>query len=809
MSFMPGQADTVREETEEVGMTERRGGGPLLSRSTTQFRKNQQVSVRNGGGRRAAGRGPAALALTLGLLLATGTAQSATASTFGPEETAATPHLALPAGNTPTGGHDHGGGSNATPTPGTSPSPGAEHNADSHVDLPEGGQEWTLPNLVAEGALVRVETVADVYVALHHYHVENYPYRGISDPEAVASGSFVNARGLVVTSKGALHDDAEQERRFGTYGVNRAFVQAGFLKQLPKDPFSRTTITSRNKGPLADSPPTNPLINDRLQSCYNWETSHHCAVFVVMHQRIVPSVQDPKTRNLEGLPLSDTRVAAVSTQPRGVTPLTLQLANPEPGTKYWVVSSRGVNEKPLVGTGTLTDSEQDPISDADLAKWSKQFGVLAEGSPVISARGDLVAFLGTAAGSGRLGAVSSSHIANDLRTFGLTRDSSPIDAQFQDGLQLFEASQFAAAVPKLKAAVTATGGQRVARQLLAQSEQKSGTAEDLSDEADLLSVPNQKSDGWSTLAIALFSALVILVLIGVGIAIAMARRRSWPDGEDDEAEPADGPGQGNNPGAGQSGGPDSGAGVSHSGADAATGLGAGLDPRTAERARTPVAAANAGDVWTHANGLAGAGSPPAPGAPNGHPSRPTALFATGTTNPKPAAPQARRAVPATDRGEAPTEKRAAAPMGGAEAKAVSPSAPALGPVGERGRAAEPSQPPAPSRAAEPGLPPAPSQAGEPGQPSSGRSAERGHPEAADRAASTDPGLPPGGPRVGSGHAPVSGQTSIAGQPVSPARPAAPQRPSGGFCRQCGSQLSPGDRFCFSCGTPASSPAGKG
>jgi hypothetical protein len=434
-----------------------------------------------------------------------------------------------------------------------------------------------------------------------------------------------------------------------------------------------------------------------------------------MHQRIMPSVQDAKTRNLDGLPLSDSRVAALSTQPRGVTPLTLQLANPEAGTKYWVISSRGVNEKPLVGTGTLTGSELAPISAADLAKWSKQFGELAEGAPVISARGDLVAFLGTSEGSGRLGAVSSSHIANDLRTFGLSRDSSPIDAQFQDGLELFEASQFAAAVPKLKAAVAASGGQRVARQLLAQSEAKSGTAEDLSDEADLLSSPGEQSDGWSTLAIALFSALVILVLIGVGIAIAMARRRSWPD-EDDGEEPGEGthggPGAGRgddrsaSPGSDAGSGAGSGAGAgAGSSAGTGAGTGAGLNPRTAEVSRAPVAAGTGSARRAFAPitpGPAGAEGPP-----NGHPSRPTTLFATGTTDPKPAAQQARRVTPVTDPGEAPTEKRAS------------------------------------------------------------------------------------------------------GQPAGPARPDAPQRPSGGFCRQCGSQLSPGDRFCFSCGTPAGSSAGKG
>ncbi|GAB3268399.1 zinc ribbon domain-containing protein [Kineosporia babensis] len=580
----------------------------------------------------------AALGLALCLLATVWAAQSAAAL-----------HSAdfRPANYTePAGGHDgHSGGGNPSPSAGSSPT-ASEHDADAHVDLPQGNQEWSTPDLIAQGALVRVETVADVYVALHHFHVENYGYPEVGDPQAVASGAFVNAQGLVITSKGALYDDEKQIERFATWGINKAFVDAKFLKELPDDPFARTTITGATKGELADTPPTDPAMNDRLQDCYDWKTSHHCAVFVVMHQKIVPSVQDKGSAELEGLAQSDARVAAVSTQPRGITPLTLQLANPEPGAKYWVVSSRGVNEEPLVGTGTLTDSEQDPISAADLAKWDKEFGDLAEGAPVVSARGDLVAFLGTAAGSDELAAVSASHISNDLRTFGLTRDSSPVDAQFQDGLELFEAAQFAAAVPKLEVAVQESGGQRVARDLLARAEQKAGSAEDLSDEADVLAVTDQ-DEGWSGLAIAVFSALVILVLIGVGIAVAMSRRHDEGGPENQGDEEAD-------PGT-PTGGPTS------SSSNPSQATNPTSQPTNPSQATNPGQATNS-----------------------------TALFATGTTDVK--------------SGEEPTLKR-----------------------------------------------------GEPNQPQP--------------------------------------------QPLS--------RPSGGFCRQCGTQLSPGDRFCYSCGAPSSATVSKG
>ncbi|GAB6902890.1 zinc ribbon domain-containing protein [Kineosporia succinea] len=530
---------------------------------------------------------------------------------------------ALPAQASTPDGHHHQG---TAGTPSPSATAHTEHDADSHVDLPRGGQEWTTPDLVAQGALVQVETVAEVYVALHHYHVEKYRYRKVEDPQAVSSGTFVNSRGLVITGKGALADDAAQEKRFGTWGVNQAFVDAKFMKEMPADPFARTTITEKNKGTLADSPPTNPEINDRLQSCYAWETSHHCAVFVVMRHRVLPSVTEGENSELEGLPQSDARVAVLSTQPRGIAPLTLQLANPEPGAKYWVIASRGVNEEPAVGTGTLTDSERSPISAADLEKWSKEFGPLAEGAPVVSERGDLVAFLGTPEGSDELGSVSSSHMSNDLRTFGLARDSSPVDAQFHDGLELFEASQFAAAVPKLKAAAEATGGQRVAVDLLARAEERSGTAEDLSDEADVLTPTGDDVAGWSGRAIAVFSALVLAVLIAAMVALALTRRRHGAGGE----EPAE------------------------DGAETVPPTSPPPGGGTRDRA-----SASSSDQ------------------------HPTTVFAAGTTDPQ-------------DPGEEPTVKR----------------------------------------------------------------------------------------------------------PAPPANPHAPAHPSGSFCPQCGSQLSPGDRFCFSCGTPA-------
>ncbi|MBT0771890.1 zinc-ribbon domain-containing protein [Kineosporia sp. J2-2] len=758
-------------------MTERRGRGARPSPSVMEPQVKGARATRRGTGTRLL----AVLTLTLALLPAAWFSQAPRA---GAAVAAVAPHPARPVTDIPD--HEHGG-STSDPSPSTGGSDGSggtEHDADSHVDLPESGQRWTTPDLVAQGALVRIETVADVYVALHHYHVEKYSYTDVSDPQAVASGAFVNSRGLVITGKGALHDDEEQEERFGTWGVNQAFVQAKFLKELPDDPFGRTTITSKNKGELADSPPTDPEINDRLQSCYDWETSHHCAVFVVMHQRVMPSVQNSDSGTLEGLPQSDSRVAVLSTQPRGIAPLTLQLANPEPGAKYWVVSSRGVNEEPLVGTGTLTDDESAPISDDDLAKWSEEFGVLAEGAPVVSDRGDLVAFLGTAEGSDELAAVSASHMSNDLRTFGLTRDSSPVDAQFQDGLELFEASQFAAAVPKLKAAAEATGGQRVARELLGQAEDRSGTAEDLSDEADALTGTDSEQDGWSPLAIGIFAALIVLVLIGAVVAVAVTRRRSWPN---DDASPAVGP----QPGEANSTGP--------------------------APASSPPASSGGGP------GPAGADSAePVPAAtPHGHGGRPTTLFATGTTDPKvPAAVRGPRPAsdldpqhtPDDDPGEAPTMKRAATPGSrpGAEARAT-PSTPEAspGPDPTAPTVSRPTMPgptplsetPAPPRTPALYNMPAPSSASAPSIPSIPSSASAAPGVSAAPGASAAPSTS----TATSGASSMSGASTTSGSSA----PAAPSRPSGSFCRQCGAQLSPGDRFCFSCGTPSGPTGSRG
>ncbi|MCE0538471.1 zinc ribbon domain-containing protein [Kineosporia rhizophila] len=85
-----------------------------------------------------------------------------------------------------------------------------------------------------------------------------------------------------------------------------------------------------------------------------------------------------------------------------------------------------------------------------------------------------------------------------------------------------------------------------------------------------------------------------------------------------------------------------------------------------------------------------------------------------------------------------------------------------------------------------------------GSPASSNSQRIGIPTTLFATGTTDPKPDPGeAPTLKRGETP----------PVAPPPP--PARPSGGFCRQCGAQLSPGDRFCYSCGAPSGSPASKG
>jgi len=606
------------------------------------------------------------------------------------------------------------------------------------TDLSGSDEEWTTPDLVAQAALVQVQTMADVYVAVHHFKVAQYSYT-VTDPQAVATGTFLDSHGLAVTGGAALHDDATQEERFATWGINQAFVDAGFMSEMPDDPFERTTITAQNKGPLADTPPTDPAINDRLQDCYKGENSYHCAVFVVMRQRVVSSVQDKDSRAMSAMPQSGGRTAMLSTQPQGITPLTLQLADPQPGEKYWVLATQGVNKEPLIATGTLTDSADEPLEQSDLTTWAQQFGSAAEGAAVISRNGDLIAVLTTAttgdtsdddsgsAGTdtdGALHAVPAAEISTELRDLGLTHNSSAVDAQFQDGLELFEASQFAAAVPKLKAAAEASGGQLVVRDLLTQAQEQSGTAQDLSDEADALSDTQQDQGGWSSAAVVTFTALVVLVLLGAGIALAMTRPgRRAPHGsgassalgtaqpEPAQPEPAqighrDPAEHGSLP-------------IDRPTTDAQTEHPVPPDPEP--RAFSPAGSGNTGSGSTGSSstgsGWSGglpartSGSGPAGVAPvaeqvdpaddGSREGRLTTIFATGTVDPRP-----------TDPGQAPTLQRGA----------------------------------------------------------QGSGTGTGRPSQAD--------------------------------------PVAPARSSGRYCSHCGSRLSPGDRFCFSCGTPAGPSAGE-
>lgn len=602
-------------------------------------------------------------------------------------------------------------------------------------DLTGSDQEWTTPDLVGQAALVRVETMADIYVAVHHFRVQRFSYT-VTDPQATATGTYLDAHGLVVTGRAALHEDDDQEARFATYGINRAFVDAGFLAELPDDPFEPTTITAENKGPLADTPPTDPPADDRLQDCYDQENSYHCAVFVVMRQRVVAGVQDRDRRASDALVRSDDSMAVLSTQPQGLTPLTLQLADPQPGAKYWVLSTRGADQEPLIETGTLTGSTSEPLSQADLTAWSQKFGALAEGAAVISERGDLVAVLTGSGGTG-LQAVTAAHIADGLRDFGLTRNSSPVDAQFQDGLELFEASQFAAAVPKLEAAAQASGGQRVVVDLLAQAQELAGTAQDLSDEAGLVTTSEQDRGGWSANAVVAFTGLVVLVLLGAGVALALTHDRDTPERDGGPAGPDPAaPASGSSPGSAVPG--------TTTEPSSTTATPAGPEPGLRQPDRS-TGETSTGD--TPAARIGGSGR--------------TTVFAIGTTDP--AAPQE------LSRSEHPD-----AAVGGLLPDTTGP---------------------------------------EPGHCGSGPADTAEEPTLRRVVASPLADGPAADPSAPVTTAPPPPATTDPPAPVTADRQNQPPRETGRFCRRCGSRVSPGDRFCFSCGTPmnasTSAPTGRG
>ena len=217
---------------------------------------------------------------------------------------------------------------------------GQSQGHDEHGELPQGSNQWQNPQTVASAALVRVETRANVAVALHVKTLQHYEFDDLSDDTAVASGVFINSRGAALTSKSALHDDALRQRRFGIRAVNEAFHRAGYLQRLPGDPFAQIHLKDKD-------------LDAHLQSCYHWTgADSDCAVFVTLVHRVLPSISRPTP--LMGTAASEAEAAVLTTgfQHR---PLTLQLGEAGAGEHYWAVASSGVNRTPKVVTGMLGD----------------------------------------------------------------------------------------------------------------------------------------------------------------------------------------------------------------------------------------------------------------------------------------------------------------------------------------------------------------------------------------------------------------------------------------------------------------------
>ncbi len=382
--------------------------------------------------------------------------------------------------------------------------------------------QWRHPDQVAGATLVRVVRSAHVFVAVHASHLKHFEF-DVQDGPSTTMGFMVNPRGAVLTNSAALTVSDAQNDRYAVWAVNQGVKRMGFGLS-PGGDFARRQITSMPK----DQQITLDDMKMRLQNCYGWRTSLHCAVLIQPKITILPFTTSADDKGYSAVTVWDDAQVAVLTTSDTSTPLTAQLADGKAGSEYWALT--GASAKGGSPTGTLTKDAQKPLSDADLKKLWQDHGMAGAGAPLISRTGDVIGMLGLK-GDG-LEVIPASHLNGDSQDAVITMGSGPLDTQFRDGMKYFESSQFRAAHSILGPVVKASGNELIAATLDAEAKSKQDTAADLTDAANNhmdMSGTSGSSRTW------LWAVAGIVLLIVAGAFVLYWRRRTAGDGADHPA----------------------------------------------------------------------------------------------------------------------------------------------------------------------------------------------------------------------------------------------------------------------------------
>ena len=359
----------------------------------------------------------------------------------------------------------------------------------------------------AADGVARVEVAARIDVALHWKTIHQYHFGPMTDTTSGGTASFVEPRGMMVTSPTSLKMNRQ---RLTVYAVNQAWHQAVGLK-LPKDPYSRTRATG------------DPMLNAHLQSCYTPDNpGAECAVFITRVVRVYPysaSKRHPGYIATEFASAAGIAMLSVATPGKNAT---VDLSGaPKPGASWFALGWRvAPTSKTRPGTMRGVYSRRNTLADKDVQLLRKRLGTGLSGAVLLDHGGAVTGMLSPAGASAHV--IAAALITSTLDRVGAHPARGSGDTNLATGLSLYGKAEYRHAAPWLRSAAANTSKGAVAVRYQETAQMRTGKSIDRSDAADAHVGHVASSGGRGPLVPA---AAVGLALAMVTIALWWRRRR--------------------------------------------------------------------------------------------------------------------------------------------------------------------------------------------------------------------------------------------------------------------------------------------
>lgn len=375
--------------------------------------------------------------------------------------------------------------------------------------------------VLASPAVVFIDTSVTVRIQLTFQSDETISgLRRVTDRYAfgyaTGSGFVVSPDGVVVTASHVVEPD---EQRLRNFAANRLILDAfGYGYD---DPFAQYRITDWGR------------LNTLLQQCYrgvacDFQIGTDVTVFTALDVAQTELPEGAPARVLASTGFENTDVAVLKVNASGLptVPLAETAADVAPGDEVTVLGFPGSSRDALETGVTQPTKIFGRVSDIRDQGTSRLIELDADtepgmsGGPVIGADGRVLGLdsFGLVQRTGE-SALKYLRTVDDIRAAladaGVRASRGPVDAAFEEAMELFWGRHYSAAVPAFQRVLSLYDGHPLAKEYLAEAQAKAGTAADVPVEE-----PSRGLPVWAVAA-----AAGVLLVAGLGAVLLHGRRR--------------------------------------------------------------------------------------------------------------------------------------------------------------------------------------------------------------------------------------------------------------------------------------------